>query len=149
LTFKYPKQVGFKCTRCLTCCRDTENRKRTILLMRVEAECIARKTGKTLTEFVEKTDGVEPYVYCMKKTIGGTCVFLDGHSCSIYRVRPIICKFYPFELHESEGEYTFSFTSECPSIRKGPVLQRKYFENLFKAIKKLTRENVEQNPDEA
>jgi Fe-S-cluster containining protein len=148
MSFEYPKNVRFRCTRCPICCGDTENRERTILLLKIEAKRIAKKTLKPLNEFAEKINGSEPYVYCMKKTGDGKCVFLEGNSCAIYRTRPVICRFYPFQLNNNKGEYTFAFTNECPSIGKGPLLEKSYFENLFNEITKLMKEDTEQSGDE-
>ena len=75
-----------------------------------------------------------PYVYEMKKTSEGKCVFLKDNQCSIYPLRPLICMFYPFELKFDEDKelYNFDFTLECPGINQGKVFQEKDFKKLFK-----------------
>jgi Fe-S-cluster containining protein len=83
-------------------------------------------------EFATKIEGFEPYVYQMKKTAEGSCVFLRDGSCSIYEVRPLICRFYPFQLqNRGNSRYVFSYTEECPGIGNGPQLERWFFEELF------------------
>jgi Fe-S-cluster containining protein len=55
-------------------------------------------------EFATKIEGFEPYVFQMKKTVDGSCVFLRNGLCSIYEARPLICRFYPFQLQNHPFE---------------------------------------------
>jgi Fe-S-cluster containining protein len=142
MKFDYPKNVRFKCERCAICCGDTKNRVRSILLLKIEAERISQKTLKSIDDFAEKIEGFEPYVYRMKKTEDGKCIFLKDKSCSIYHIRPLICMFYPFELKEvGRNRYIFAYTDECPAIGKGLKLKKDYFERLFRKIMKTIEEN--------
>jgi Fe-S-cluster containining protein len=142
MKFDYPKNVRFKCERCALCCSDTKDRVRSILLLRIEAERISRKTLKSVGDFTEKIERTEPYVCRMKKTKDGKCVFLKSNLCSIYQIRPLICMFYPFELKEvGSDEYIFAYTDECPAIGKGPKLKRDYFERLFEKIMETMEED--------
>jgi len=144
LEFDYPKNVHFKCERCALCCGDTKDRVRSILLLKIEAEHISKKTLKSVDEFTEKIGGHKPYVYLMKKTEDGKCIFLKGSSCTIYQIRPLICRFYPFELKEVESNrYTFAYTKECPAVGKGRQLKRSYFERLFRKFMRIMKANVE------
>ena len=119
MKFDYPKNVRFECERCALCCGDTKNRVRSILLLRIEAERISQKTLKSVDDFAEKIEGFEPYVYRMRKTKDGKCIFLKNKSCSVYHIRPLICMFYPFELKEvGSNRYIFAYTDECPAIGK-------------------------------
>lgn len=74
-----------------------------------------------------------PYSYEMKKTAEGKCVFLKNNQCSIYGLRPLICRFYPFQLtFDSDSEmHVFDFTYECPGISCGKSVSKKDFEALF------------------
>jgi Fe-S-cluster containining protein len=115
---------------------------RTILLLKSEAQRISQKTSKSIDEFAEKTEGFEPYIYQMKKTGNGKCVFLKNNLCSIYGIRPLICLFYPFELKEDRsGRYAFAYTSECPAIGNGSQLKRIYFDRLFQKLMKTMKKN--------
>jgi Fe-S-cluster containining protein len=132
VSFEYPRNVHFKCERCAICCGDTEKRIRRILLLKLEADRISKKTLKPTAEFAFRIEGSEPYVYEMKKTKNGHCVFLEANLCTIYSVRPLICMFYPFELRGDRADrHIFSYTSECPCIGHGPELKKEYFERLF------------------
>ncbi len=139
--FNYPKNIRFKCKKCALCCGDTEDRVRQILFLKVEAERISLKTRKSVNLFAEKIEGFEPYVFRMKKTENGKCTFLRDNLCIIYQIRPLICRFYPFELKKAEdNKHIFAYTDECPAIGKGPKLGRSYFEKLFEKSKKIMKE---------
>jgi Fe-S-cluster containining protein len=142
MKFDYPRNIRFKCLKCALCCGDTENRVRSILLFKIEAEWISRKTSKSLDEFAQHVEGFEPYVYRMKKTSEGKCLFLRNNTCSIYPERPLICRFYPFKLESVKTDrYAFDYTIECTGIGKGPQLEKRAFEKLFKKLTDLVNKN--------
>lgn len=139
--FEYPKNVRFTCERCAACCGNTRERVRMILLLKVEAERISRDTSKRIGEFAERIEGSEPYIYCMRKTDDGKCVFLKDKSCSIYQIRPLICRFYPFQLkYARNNRPVFTYTNECLGIGKGRELKRGFFEKLLEESMKSMEE---------
>jgi Fe-S-cluster containining protein len=128
--------------KCAICCGDTKYKVRTVLLLKIEAQRISKKTLKDISEFAEKIEGFEPYVYQMKKIEDEKCIFLKNDLCSIYKMRPLVCMFYPFELKEAEnGRCAFAYTDECPAIGKGSQLRRIYFERLFEKFMKVMKDN--------
>jgi hypothetical protein len=143
LSFSYPKNVHFQCTKCALCCGDTKKRTRHILLLKKEAERISEVTLKLVEEFSVQIEGQEPYVYEMKKTKKeGKCLFLKENICTIYTLRPLICRFYPLQLEIIEdGKYRFSHTAECPGIGQGEKLQESYFGNLFQQAREQFAKN--------
>jgi Fe-S-cluster containining protein len=144
LEFDYPKKVRFKCEKCALCCGDTKDRVRRILLLGIEAKGISLKTHKSVNNFAEKIDGFDPYVSMMKKTENGKCIFLRDNLCTIYQTRPLICRFYPFELKETKNsEHIFGYTNECPAVGKGPCVKKSDFERLFRMSMKTMMENEE------
>ena len=133
MSFEYPKHVSFECERCALCCGDTEKKSRSILLLKGEADRISEKNLLGLNEFAEKIEGLEPYTYRMRKTEDRKCVFLKDNSCSIYQIRPLICRFYPFQLkNPGNDRYVIEYTDECPGIGKGPKLKKAFFRQLFR-----------------
>lgn len=88
---------------------------------------------KPVEAFATETMGHGLYVYEMRKTRGrGRCLFLEGTDCSIYAVRPLVCRFYPFELvTQKDGKPSFFCTGECPGVGRGKRLEREYFETQF------------------
>lgn len=133
MEFDYPRRLRFYCGRCGKCCGDTEQKIRKILLLKTEGERIALETGLVPAEFLAEIRNFSPYRYRMRKDEKGKCRFLDGKTCTIYEVRPLVCVFYPVELKGTvRTGYTFTHTDECPCIGKGPPLKRSYFERLFR-----------------
>jgi Fe-S-cluster containining protein len=133
MDFKCPSNVHFECSKCGLCCGDTKEKPRRILLLETEVEEISNKTGLPKHEFINQITGKTPYIYEMKKSNEGKCCFLKDNQCSIYGLRPLICRFYPFELkfNVDKDLHIFDFTFECPGISKGKMLARKDFEVLF------------------
>ena len=136
--FNHPSDLRFECNRCGLCCGDTSQKTRHILLLQSEAEDIAVHTSKAINVFCTEGSGKSPYVYEMKKSAEGKCVFLESNQCDIYSLRPLICRFYPFELKFDLNKEThvFDFTLECPAINQGKVLSQKDFEKLFALAQK-------------
>ncbi len=101
--------------------------------MESEAEAISAQTGRPIEDFADEISGTAPYIYEMKKPQDSKCFFLENNRCLIYGSRPLICRFYPFELKFSSdsGKYVFSYTFECPTIGKGKALAKKDFDELF------------------
>jgi Fe-S-cluster containining protein len=134
MNFDYPHAVRFLCIECGKCCGDTKQKTRHVLLLKTEAEQISATTLRLISDFAVKIKGKAPYSYEMRKTAeDGQCIFLENNHCSIYSLRPLICRFYPFELKNSENQrYEFLFTAECPGINKGKMLNENYFRKLFR-----------------
>ncbi len=132
MDFTYPDNVCFECSCCGLCCGDTDHKRRRILLLESEAEEISAQTGLPIEDFAVESNGTQPYIYEMKK-IEGECFFLKDNKCTHYELRPLICRFYPFELKfdQDKGLHVFSFTLECPAINKGKVMVKRDFEALF------------------
>jgi Fe-S-cluster containining protein len=141
VNFDYPAALRFQCTKCGLCCGDTQEKVRRILLLTAEAEQIATATSQPIAKFAETVEGKAPYSYEMKKTLeNGKCVFLAKNRCTIYSLRPLICRFYPFELKMvANRKYSFLYTNECPSIGKGKTLSKNYFEELFQLARAKTK----------
>lgn len=136
--FVYPKDLRFYCLKCGICCGDTKLKHRHVLLTQEEAEEISTFLGKPILDFAGKTCGRAPYLWEMKKSQElGQCLFLKDSCCTIYAERPMICRFYPFELKSSASEgFKFFCTSECPGIGKGRVLREGHFQRLFQLARR-------------
>jgi Fe-S-cluster containining protein len=139
MSFNYPAAVRFQCIKCGICCGDTKEKTRHILLLKTEAEQIATATSQPTSAFTVKIKDKAPYSHEMKKTEEGKCVFLKNNCCTIYTARPLICRFYPFELKTAhDGKHTFLYTTECPGINKGRMLNKNYFRKLLRLARAQT-----------
>ncbi len=149
MNFDYPTTARFRCIKCGICCGDTKEKNRHILLLRTEAEQIAAATLRSISKFAVKNEGRTPYSYEMKKrTEDGKCVFLENNCCTIYSLRPLICRFYPFELKNAQsGKYSFLYTDECPCINTGRLLNEEYFRKMFRLARAKYRQNVHSNKE--
>jgi Fe-S-cluster containining protein len=100
--------------------------------LRLEADRISKARSQPISEFARRIENHEPYFYEISKTSEGKCVFLKGNDCLIYALRPLVCRFYPFEFKPTDnGKHEFRFTEECKGIGKGRARGRAYFKNLF------------------
>jgi Fe-S-cluster containining protein len=131
--FVCPNNLVFECSRCGLCCGDTKEKTRHILILESETNAISTETCLPKEAFTEQIADKTPYFFEMKKNKEGKCFFLKNNQCSIYASRPLICRFYPFELKfdQHKEQHVFNFTLECPGIGKGKNLVRKDFEVLF------------------
>ena len=137
--FDYPKKTRFKCLKCSICCGDTQTKTRNILLTEQEAATIAAKTNQPVSAFAQETKENSLYRYEMRKTREQQkCIFLNKCRCTIYTIRPLICRFYPFGLKTNEhNRKLFYYTAECPGINKGNTMTKTDFDAL---IGKATRQ---------
>lgn len=133
---QYPANLRWKCVRCTNSCRDVSHRKRNILLTAKDTERIEHVTKQKATQFSIASRGCTPYERRMRK-IGGRCMFLRGSRCSIYKARPLICRFYPFYLHRSEdGAFQIGFDPACSGIGKGKLLGEEFFLSLVRLARR-------------
>ena len=148
MRFNYPADINFGCSKCGLCCGNTANKVRHVLLLKSDAERIAKLTNQVVELFAAQTPGKLPYLYEIRKTSEGKCVFLQNNQCTVYDVRPLICWFYPFELStDAGGVSTFRVTDECPGVCTtragvGEKLEIDYFRVLFE----LARVELKDSP---
>jgi len=145
--FIYPKNLAFTCNNCGICCGDTAQKTRHILLTETDAERIATQTCKPTATFANPTVNNAPYVYEMKKNPEtGKCIFHQNSQCAIYTARPLICRFYPFQLTADQtGTHIFTETDECPQVKtcsgkKGQLTQLYFRKLLWQAQNELNPE---------
>ncbi len=133
MDFTCPNNLLFECSKCGLCCGDTKQKIRHVLLLESEANEISTETGLPKRDFTKQITDKAPYYYEMKKDQEGKCFFLKKRQCSIYVLRPLICRFYPFELKfdKEKNKHVFNFTFECPEIGEGKRMTEKSFEELF------------------
>jgi len=110
--------------------------------LKTDAERISNETLLDIHDFTEDISGFELYIYQMKKTDAGICFFLKNKLCTIYNIRPLICRFYPFPLKNlGNNKYSFSYTTLCKGIGNEPNQKKEFFENLFSQFITAVEEN--------
>jgi len=135
-SFAHPQGIYFSCSKCGLCCGDTTQKTRHIRLTERDAEKIANATAQPISKFADQTPEKTPYIYEMHKDKrSGKCIFLQNNQCTIYMQRPLICRFYPFQLTTAKDRtHVFEATDECPKIsaQEGEELDESFFEALFR-----------------
>jgi Fe-S-cluster containining protein len=137
--FIFPNVIIWKCQRCTLCCKDSFKHIRHIKLLRQEGIALSRKIKIPIERFTIPTlDKI--YSHEILKN-NGKCIFLKDDVCKIYDSRPLVCRFYPFEMKLIEKDvYQILFSGkECNAIDKGEKLNETFFRELAKnALKHFT-----------
>jgi hypothetical protein len=157
--------IRFKCQRCGSCCHhkrplvfddlipaeqieDFWRSSNLIYLTEKDVHAISNRTGMRPPDFVDTLyDYSECYVKIedegrrvildlpvLKSKEDTTCVFYQ-EGCSIYSVRPIACRLFPFRVEEEtldNGDIllNISYNPTCPGIGKGKMVDKKKLEGL-------------------
>ena len=160
----------FKCTQCGQCCSEY-----CIPVTHTDLFRVLEFLGKEITvdniseivEFIEPDEEVlETYEDVPKILLSNYandnlvmvfqgddyCLFFDGKGCSIYPVRPLVCRFFPFtyEFVNDDGDYSNPESKEikfelnpdtdyCKGKTQGDPFD---FEKLKKEVYETTREDV-------
>ncbi len=75
--------------------------------------------------------------YSIKETSENDCIFLKKNGCSIYPVRPLQCKAYPFWPSIVQSEDSWEKEKEfCPGINRGKTYTEKEIETILNLLKK-------------
>ena len=132
------EHVRFSCHHCGHCCTDV-----VCLPTPADVVRIVRATRRDPRRFLEfltpdeiqgvaKSDptwlecGSERHIMALRRSDRG-CTFLNKRNrhCTIYADRPLLCRLYPFKLHERRDKSfkAFSLHSDvgCPRHRDGEV----------------------------
>jgi Fe-S-cluster containining protein len=128
----YPTNISWKCLRCGLCCQDTAGHTRRIRLLSSEASEISKRTGIPVQELVTHPSD-EPYPYEMRKK-DGKCQFLEKKVCRIYAYRPLVCRFYPFEMKSDRDWLEIrQARGTCIGVDQGRKLNKTFFRKLAAA----------------
>lgn len=143
------QSVRFSCHHCGHCCKDV-----VCLPTPWDVLRIAMNTGENPKRFLEflisdEITGVNKndptwlkirgkrYLMALRRDAKTGCYFLDKRTrfCRIYAHRPILCRLYPFKLHETrDGAFShFSLHKDvgCPRNRDG-VFETKPLYDLYR-----------------
>ena len=91
-------QESFECLRCGNCCTSQVS----IAFTEVDIRNVSEKKSLSPKEFIEKyglnlvsTPGKLEF-YRLPIRINGACPFYSDHACTVYDVRPRVCRGFPF-----------------------------------------------------
>jgi len=120
---KMVADTGFHCKRCGKCCKNAWG-DNTVSVFPGEVRAIVRATGMEWLEVarpMESCDADESgeyhtFEWALQKQKNGDCKFLKNGACTIYEVRPLICRTYPMRLESGCLELY-----ECDGLGFGPV----------------------------
>lgn len=137
--FVFPNEIIWKCQRCTLCCKDSCKHIRHIKLLKQEGIALSHKIKVPIEHFAVPTLD-KTYSHEILKD-NGKCIFLKDNICKIYDNRPLVCRFYPFEMKLIEKDvYHILFSGKkCNAIDKGKKLNKYFFRELAKnALKNFT-----------
>lgn len=121
--------IQFKCRiDCSNCCKSGG----VVLINEDDIPKISKYLQLSTDDFLKrytKTNGNK--IYLIDRDIND-CIFLDGHKCKIYSVRPIQCRTFPFWPQNLKSEKRWNMVmEECPGIGEGPEFSRQDIEEVF------------------
>jgi Fe-S-cluster containining protein len=95
----------FKCTGCGECCRWSGS----VLLTDDDISGLSVHLGIPEQVFIERHTRLAPnrIQLAFLDQADGSCSFLEGDRCAIYKARPEQCRSFPFAWRVSEG---------CPAL---------------------------------
>lgn len=115
-----PENIRFKCQQeCSACCRLGEGK---VYLTEKEAHRIAEFLDISESDFLERYTSTEDERFVLKDGKEQTCIFLSHPRCTVYDVRPLQCRTYPFWTENLKNRNRWKLTrEECPGIGKGDL----------------------------
>jgi hypothetical protein len=138
---------GFVCQRCGACCQGEADTSR-VIISPPEIDAIEAITGDTHSEIVtpypelleSENGGSYTFEWCLRMENKRCRFYSDDSRCTIYAVRPWICRTYPFALN---GESLI--ISECPGV--GQRMTKEEADALASAL--LLRNEAEEEEERA
>ena len=117
----YRDGLKFACTECGNCCTGPPGY---VWLTTEEIERISVFTGLSVARLGKRHVRRVGTRYSLTERGNGDCVFLqhenDRRYCSIYPVRPLQCRTYPFWTVNLESRVVWQeVAKECPGMNQG------------------------------
>ncbi len=135
------RQIGFHCLRCGDCCTGNDN---CVVVFPSEISRIMYVTGDSWLETAEPPregewdlDGNFHTLEWRLKKNKDSCNYFTSKGCLIYRVRPLICRTYPFYLDRN-----ILGISECRGL--GEEIGTEESESLAMLLRKRKINEIEE-----
>ena len=115
--------LKFECKRCLHCCSGEPG---LVLLSEASLSALCSYLGLDREDFLDRytrlVDMGTYYNISLKEREDYSCIFLTEDGCSVYPVRPLQCRTYPFwDYLLSDRALWEAEKSSCPGIGQGPL----------------------------
>ncbi|MDR1894336.1 MAG: YkgJ family cysteine cluster protein [Spirochaetales bacterium] len=117
----YKTGLSFECRRCSSCCRFQPGY---VFLSRQDREALAGFFNLSTGDFMERYCRWVDLGHCSRLSLieksNLDCIFWEGGGCSVYSVRPLQCRSYPFWFSSlSSPEAWKDLAAGCPGINRG------------------------------
>ena len=126
-----PTPIQFKCQEgCSNCCTVSGG---FVFISENDVKIIAKFLKISAEDFLKNFTRKKGNSLALIDRDEKDCIFLKNHKCSIYPVRPIQCRTFPFWPQNLKSEKRWSIIqSECPGIGMGPLFTKDDIEDIFK-----------------
>lgn len=107
-----------------------------------DVDNICKKTGLTSNEFcISAERGLSEM-----KRHNGHCYFYQNEKCTIYRIRPVDCKLFPFDVYKNnKGELLLlCYLSACPiqiDVESCIEKARSFLKDLYPYLEEFAEHN--------
>ena len=127
----YEDGLSFECQQCGGCCGGFPG---FVWVTDEEAAAIAAHLGIDVEAFNEKYTKRVMSRRTLREVANYDCVMLENGGCSIYEVRPIQCRTFPFwrEMVHDDGGWNEEARSLCEGVGRGRVYSIEEAEVLMK-----------------
>lgn len=117
----YKDGLKFKCTQCGNCCTGEPGY---VWVTEEEMQAIADFTKEPLEEVKQLKARKAKGRYTLREKANGDCVYLgEGKGCTIYEVRPVQCRTWPFwESTVGTPEDWEETKKVCPGSGQGDLI---------------------------
>lgn len=132
----YKRGLRFECTGCGQCCTHPGGY---VAVTAEEAGEISKFLEIDEGEFLEDylLPGPDEQSFQLRSRSNGECILLQENRCSIYALRPLQCRTFPFWPENLKSAYRWKLTAqECPGIGQGRLFEEVEISRLLSLMKK-------------
>lgn len=113
----YRKGLQFQCTQCGKCCGGEPGY---IWMTPAEIRAVAEALGLHVLDFCSMYVAEYPQGFSLREMDNGDCCLLQGGRCSVYDVRPLQCRTWPFWRSNLSSQAAWAEAGRrCPGIGHG------------------------------
>ncbi|MBS7647697.1 MAG: YkgJ family cysteine cluster protein [Candidatus Bathyarchaeia archaeon] len=124
---KLGEKTHFKCLRCGRCCSNGPNVGLTAFDIHRIACFLNVDWWKLKGKYVVAVIADMLAVPTLRGKADGTCIFLEYKDelpfCSIYPIRPMRCRLYPFMPYSPSNSETIYLDTCCPGLKAGTEIE--------------------------